>query len=215
MDDLDTEVSLSDSRNSPRVQNSDNRQCINYGDVRGQGPAGSFNRDEDEVQDISPFSVATMGIPNHSRRLEASDSSAPLNLELTLGLPDSSSPLNLELSLRPPGMASQQASIMASRNEFINVSTDYNDDLLLPSQNRTTSGSLPEPSENRGLTCAICMDTMKEETSTVCGHVFCRLCILQAIKRHRKCPTCRQTQTWSSCSCRGVPCLLRLRCPPE
>ncbi|XP_077250199.1 uncharacterized protein LOC143889752 isoform X2 [Tasmannia lanceolata] len=42
------------------------------------------------------------------------------------------------------------------------------------------------------LRCSICMDTMKEETSTVCGHVFCKPCISNAIRVQKKCPTCRE-----------------------
>ncbi|XP_008797109.2 E3 ubiquitin-protein ligase BRE1-like 1 isoform X1 [Phoenix dactylifera] len=42
------------------------------------------------------------------------------------------------------------------------------------------------------LRCAICMDTMKEETSTICGHVFCKPCITDAIRVQKRCPTCRE-----------------------
>ncbi|KAK9117731.1 hypothetical protein Sjap_016678 [Stephania japonica] len=42
------------------------------------------------------------------------------------------------------------------------------------------------------LRCTICMDTMKEETSTICGHVFCKSCITSAIRTQNKCPTCRK-----------------------
>uniref|UniRef100_A0A1D1Y5D4 Putative E3 ubiquitin-protein ligase bre1 n=1 Tax=Anthurium amnicola TaxID=1678845 RepID=A0A1D1Y5D4_9ARAE len=41
------------------------------------------------------------------------------------------------------------------------------------------------------LRCAICMDTMKEETSTVCGHIFCKPCITDAVLFQKKCPACR------------------------
>lgn len=40
-------------------------------------------------------------------------------------------------------------------------------------------------------TCGICLDTMKEESSTKCGHVFCKSCIVDAIRLQGKCPTCR------------------------
>ncbi|KAG9447284.1 hypothetical protein H6P81_013412 [Aristolochia fimbriata] len=43
--------------------------------------------------------------------------------------------------------------------------------------------------------CSICMDTMKEETSTMCGHVFCKPCITSAIRVQKKCPTCREKLT--------------------
>ncbi|PON57243.1 Cdk-activating kinase assembly factor [Trema orientale] len=39
--------------------------------------------------------------------------------------------------------------------------------------------------------CPICIGPMSEETSTKCGHIFCKKCIEAAIKVQRKCPTCR------------------------
>lgn len=48
------------------------------------------------------------------------------------------------------------------------------------------------------LTCAICMSTMEEETSTVCGHIFCKKCITNAIHLWKRCPTCRKKLTISS-----------------
>ncbi|MCL7030695.1 hypothetical protein MKW94_002365 [Papaver nudicaule] len=42
------------------------------------------------------------------------------------------------------------------------------------------------------LRCTICMDTMKEETSTLCGHVFCKTCIVNAIRVQNRCPACRK-----------------------
>lgn len=42
------------------------------------------------------------------------------------------------------------------------------------------------------LRCTICMDTMKEETSTLCGHIFCKACIVNAIRVQNRCPACRK-----------------------
>lgn len=42
-----------------------------------------------------------------------------------------------------------------------------------------------------GFCCPICMDEMKEATSTKCGHVFCKSCIEKALAVQKKCPTCR------------------------
>jgi late competence protein required for DNA uptake (superfamily II DNA/RNA helicase) len=52
-----------------------------------------------------------------------------------------------------------------------------------------------EKEEERKLRCVICMDTMKDETSTTCGHIFCESCIQGAIKAQKKCPTCRKKLT--------------------
>ncbi|URE27740.1 Zinc finger, C3HC4 type (RING finger) [Musa troglodytarum] len=48
------------------------------------------------------------------------------------------------------------------------------------------------------LRCAICMDTMKEETTTTCGHVFCKACIISAIRVQKRCPTCREKLSQSN-----------------
>ncbi|XP_058102837.1 uncharacterized protein LOC131246593 isoform X4 [Magnolia sinica] len=61
-----------------------------------------------------------------------------------------------------------------------------------------SSGSHCFLSEEVKLRCTICMDTMKEETSTVCGHLFCNPCILSAIRVQKKCPTCRWKLTLNS-----------------
>ncbi|KAJ8634008.1 hypothetical protein MRB53_027344 [Persea americana] len=59
--------------------------------------------------------------------------------------------------------------------------------------NSQTSSShcLPDGKEVK-LRCNICMDTMKEETSTTCGHIFCKQCITDAIRVQKRCPTCRE-----------------------
>ncbi|XP_065862769.1 uncharacterized protein [Euphorbia lathyris] len=41
--------------------------------------------------------------------------------------------------------------------------------------------------------CPVCMGALMEPTSTKCGHIFCKECLLRALKSlHNKCPTCRQ-----------------------
>ncbi|ONI28779.1 hypothetical protein PRUPE_1G161000 [Prunus persica] len=45
--------------------------------------------------------------------------------------------------------------------------------------------------EAPGFTCAICIGQLIEETSTKCGHIFCKKCIEKAIATQHKCPTCR------------------------
>ncbi|KAL5542681.1 hypothetical protein UlMin_010391 [Ulmus minor] len=47
------------------------------------------------------------------------------------------------------------------------------------------------PSEAPSFNCPICISPMSEETSTKCGHIFCKKCIEAAIKVQHKCPTCR------------------------
>jgi E3 ubiquitin-protein ligase SHPRH len=40
--------------------------------------------------------------------------------------------------------------------------------------------------------CVICQSTFEQGTLTVCGHVYCRDCILLWWNRHRSCPTCKR-----------------------
>ncbi|CAH8363099.1 unnamed protein product [Eruca vesicaria subsp. sativa] len=53
----------------------------------------------------------------------------------------------------------------------------------------------PPPPEEPKFSCPICMSPFTEETSTKCGHIFCKGCIKQAISRQAKCPTCRKRVT--------------------
>ncbi|KAJ4900794.1 RING/U-box superfamily protein [Raphanus sativus] len=47
----------------------------------------------------------------------------------------------------------------------------------------------PPPPEEPKFSCPICMCPFTEETSTKCGHIFCKGCIKTAISRQAKCPT--------------------------
>lgn len=53
----------------------------------------------------------------------------------------------------------------------------------------------PPPSSPASLSCPICMGSFKEETSTRCGHIFCRGCIMTALSVKSACPTCRKKVT--------------------
>eukprot|EP00644_Phytophthora_capsici_P002065 jgi/Phyca11/530915/estExt2_fgenesh1_pm.C_PHYCAscaffold_840026 len=44
----------------------------------------------------------------------------------------------------------------------------------------------------RRLKCSICLDVLENMTSTICGHVFCAVCIRQAIRANGKCPLCQR-----------------------
>ncbi|KAH8517644.1 hypothetical protein H0E87_005535 [Populus deltoides] len=61
------------------------------------------------------------------------------------------------------------------------------------SSKRENAQTLPpkEPTFN----CPICLCPLVEEMSTKCGHIFCKTCISDAIKRQAKCPTCRKRVT--------------------
>lgn len=54
---------------------------------------------------------------------------------------------------------------------------------------------IPSPSSSLSQSnCAICMDLPfnNNPTSTLCGHVFCKKCIEQAIQLYQKCPICNR-----------------------
>ncbi|XP_024026406.1 E3 ubiquitin-protein ligase RNF4 [Morus notabilis] len=53
----------------------------------------------------------------------------------------------------------------------------------------------PPPPKEPTFTCPICMGPLAEETSTKCGHIFCKACIKAAVNAQGKCPTCRKRVT--------------------
>lgn len=43
------------------------------------------------------------------------------------------------------------------------------------------------------LDCSLCLSLVCEPISISCGHTFCRVCLVKALRRHKKqCPTCRE-----------------------
>lgn len=56
----------------------------------------------------------------------------------------------------------------------------------------------PPPLKEPTVRCPICVGPLVEETSTKCGHIFCKACITTAITAQKKCPTCRRKITAKS-----------------
>ncbi|GAA0145286.1 hypothetical protein Leryth_003312 [Lithospermum erythrorhizon] len=50
----------------------------------------------------------------------------------------------------------------------------------------------PPPPKEPSFSCPVCMGPLVEETSTKCGHIFCKGCIKAATTAQNKCPTCRR-----------------------
>lgn len=48
-------------------------------------------------------------------------------------------------------------------------------------------------SDKEDLECKICYDVLYEPVTTVCGHTFCRECLLRALDYKPECPCCRRT----------------------
>jgi hypothetical protein len=74
------------------------------------------------------------------------------------------------------------------------------------SQNHPPSGGPPSNSsliypvpsnQPTSIRCAVCLDSIDNADlqSTVCGHVFCRGCIMMAIETTKRCPLCRTKLT--------------------
>jgi len=48
-------------------------------------------------------------------------------------------------------------------------------------------------SDKEDLECKICYDVLYQPVTTVCGHTFCRECLLRALDYKPECPCCRRT----------------------
>lgn len=73
-------------------------------------------------------------------------------------------------------------------DHYVNLdssSSSTRDDISLP----------PPPPKEPTFNCPVCMSAFVEETSTKCGHIFCKGCIKGAIKSQGKCPVCRKRVT--------------------
>ncbi|XP_073291536.1 uncharacterized protein [Primulina huaijiensis] len=76
---------------------------------------------------------------------------------------------------------------------YINLEGSGNSNSMRNRGQRATL-TLPPPKEPT-FSCPVCMGTLVEETSTKCGHIFCKACIKAAIAAQGKCPTCRRKIT--------------------
>lgn len=75
----------------------------------------------------------------------------------------------------------------ANSGIYVNLEDSSN---LTPKQGRSRTLPPPPPKEPI-FNCPICMGPFVESMSTKCGHIFCKLCIRNAIAAQNKCPTCR------------------------
>ncbi|GLJ48628.1 hypothetical protein SUGI_1025910 [Cryptomeria japonica] len=141
--------------------------------------------DDDVVMSISgPFNLARNSISVQNVREPAIKEE---DLELRLGLAGTT---GTGRTSTDRGLHHKHLRVPA--NNTIDLSDEIGEDKLSCfKRNDTSSVQSKEPK----LTCAICMSAMKEETSTVCGHIFCKKCITSAIQCQKKCPTCRTRLT--------------------
>ena len=40
--------------------------------------------------------------------------------------------------------------------------------------------------------CLICLDLLVQPSTTMCGHTFCKRCLIQYLEKEQKCPMCRK-----------------------
>ncbi|XP_073316985.1 uncharacterized protein [Primulina huaijiensis] len=77
----------------------------------------------------------------------------------------------------------------ANSGIYVNLEDSSN---LMFQPKRGRSRTLPPPPPKEPIfNCPICMGPFVEEMSTKCGHIFCKVCIRNAIAAQNKCPTCR------------------------
>ncbi|KAG6787395.1 uncharacterized protein [Populus alba] len=142
----------------------------------GQGPSlppptidvDAIDDDDDDVIESSPGAFAQA--KNNSRRAVVVDvESGRFTHNKRRRVPPNQTIINCDLYINLEGGSSSSS----SKRE--NVQT-------LPPK---------EPTFN----CPICLCPLVEEMSTKCGHIFCKTCISDAIKRQAKCPTCRKRVT--------------------
>lgn len=194
------------------------------GMIRGMTSTPIVVEDEDDdvvVSSPTAFaqakSIANAESRRSTRQSRAAVEEDPLELRLSLGGTSHYSIRSVSQS-----SATQQQPLLVRRGRQLRPTIDLttpsrqapvNEDCVLLTDNpksRKRKNVSVEPSvmkefppaspvqekeEENKLKCAICMDTMKEETSTICGHLFCQSCIQGAIKSQKKCPTCRKKLT--------------------
>ncbi|EFJ07547.1 hypothetical protein SELMODRAFT_448405 [Selaginella moellendorffii] len=151
--------------------------------------------DDDDVQVCSPRSFAqAVGDENHTEEDL---------LQLRLGFSGSKPPRKsrkLQSRARQQQQQPQQQQQQRHRSKrvhptTIDLTTEDCEVVYERPQKKKMAAPAPPPAKEPSLTCGICFDTMKNETSTVCGHLFCGSCILSAIQAQKRCPTCRRKLT--------------------
>ncbi|GMN62890.1 hypothetical protein TIFTF001_031968 [Ficus carica] len=137
------------------------------GNARGQAVPDGAVAGDDDVEIISPstFKEAT----RNSRRVR--------NHAAT------------EVTYEEDGFLLSELQSTNPREET-DLGMDLATDALLPPPEEPESNSEPEPSPT--CICGICRNQLVEETSTKCGHIFCKDCIHAALAIRRECPTCRK-----------------------
>ncbi|KAM3325823.1 E3 ubiquitin-protein ligase RNF4 isoform X1 [Capsicum chacoense] len=202
-------MSTQDRRAQPirYTRNHSRRKTVLYVDLNVAPP--SDNRDQEGTSSHVPGDVPPV-------QRGSSSTPAPIDVE---ALDD-----DVIIISSPRELAEVQNSCMRTRGQVILVDED-SDDRLLKSNNRNkrkrvptnqstimgdvyinleANSSLKEGAAQSAIppkpieptfSCPICMGNLVEEMSTICGHIFCKICIKASIAAQGKCPTCRRKIT--------------------
>jgi hypothetical protein len=102
----------------------------------------------------------------------------------------------------PPGRATRRAAtVPAAPRGVIDLTSETMKVSVIGALTETaprasaSSRLAPVAQEPPKWTCSICLDEMREMSSTTCGHLFCKGCIKQAVKSNKRCPQCRKKLT--------------------
>ncbi|CAA2956253.1 E3 ubiquitin- ligase RNF4-like [Olea europaea subsp. europaea] len=134
----------------------------------------SYEPDDDDVIICSPRSFADA--VNNSRRNRR-----------VIEVVDDETESQRGSSVRQSGNCNKRPRISAKQRGGVVNSSVYLEDQDLVE----LSQPVPQPKPPT-FSCPVCMEPIVEVTSTKCGHVFCKKCIVAAIEIQHKCPTCRR-----------------------
>jgi len=142
----------------------------------------------------SSFAQARSSVANRSGQLTVINLE---DLELQVGPAGTRMSLGRVRSLKNRNRSCERKT--SSCRDLVDLTTS-NDECQLNSsmESKKRKPALSTGVKEIKLSCAICMDKMKEETTTICGHVFCKKCIVRAIEVYKQCPSCRKKLTMKS-----------------
>lgn len=154
--------------------------------------------DDDDVQLLSSPRAFTQG------RNQSANRPVTVVLDDELELSTGTSVINVDdhpLQTPPNSSWKHQRrltnKIIINCDTYVNFRDDQNAKMKRATHPPIIEQEKPEMKE-LVFSCPICMNSLDEACSTICGHVFCQSCIKQAIKSQKKCPTCRRKLTTSN-----------------
>lgn len=195
---IETPITTNVQSDSSTSQESNNfNDLLKYADALLESEEATPALTEEELQALSPISVKN--ITNESDSLV---NNSPSIIDLTsmptptcsriatidLLTPDrNSSSTSQSTLLSQPTHSSQ--STLPPQALFSSQPTLAQQQSILPTETSSPIKRFPD--------CPVCIESLagKEVRATICGHIFCKPCILTTIARTKKCPNCRKFLT--------------------